>query len=119
MSSLRRGAKVTMERIFVCADGEDFAAKAEEHAVALAERFGATVTGLYVQSNFLTKFTHEIYAVNRNECRQHLQDSLRNEGLAALEALGRRCSERGGPYESNRSFPRGQIREPYPCDITR
>ncbi|MFH0824591.1 MAG: universal stress protein [Pseudomonadota bacterium] len=89
-----------MERILVCTDGEEHTVKAEKQAVELAERFGATVTGLYVQSTFLTKFTHEIYAVNRNECRRHLDDALRTEGLAALEALGGRCSERGVPYES-------------------
>ncbi len=89
-----------MERILVCTDGEGHTVKAEEHAVALAVRFGAAVTGLYVQSTFLTKFTHEIYAVNRNECREHLDEALRREGLAALEALGRRCSERGVTYES-------------------
>lgn len=88
-----------MERILVCTDGEEHTVKAEEHAVALAVRFGASLTGLYVQSNFLTKFTHEIYAVNRNECRRHLDDALRNEGLAAIDALGRRCRESGVAYE--------------------
>jgi len=87
-----------MERILVCTDGEEQTLKAEERAVELAERFGATVTGLYVLSPFLKKFTHEIYAVNRNECRAHLDASLKREGEMALEALGKRCAARGVPY---------------------
>lgn len=89
-----------MQRILVCTDGEEHTLKAEEHAIVLAERFGASVMGLYVQSPFLKKFTHEIYAVNRNECRQHLDDALRREGLLALEAFGRRCAKRGLSYFS-------------------
>lgn len=90
-----------MQRILICTDGEEHSLKAEEHAITLGERFGASVMGLYVQSPFLKKFTHEIYAVNRNECRQHLDDALRREGLLALEALGRRCAERGVTYNSS------------------
>jgi len=88
-----------MKTILVCTDGEEHTLKAEEHAVDLAQLLGAAVTGLYVQSTFLRKFTHEIYAVNRNECREHLDTELRREGTAALEALGRRCADRGISYE--------------------
>jgi nucleotide-binding universal stress UspA family protein len=89
-----------MQRILVCTDGEEHTLKAQEHAVTLAEQFRASVMGLYVQSPFLKKFTHEIYAVNRNECCQHLDDSLRREGLEALEALQQRCAQRGVTYNS-------------------
>jgi nucleotide-binding universal stress UspA family protein len=89
-----------MKLILICTDGEEHTLKAEEQALTIGERFGASVMGLYVQSPFLKKFTHEIYAVNRNECRQHLDEALRREGVLALEALGRRCGERGVSYDS-------------------
>jgi nucleotide-binding universal stress UspA family protein len=89
-----------MNRILVCTDGEPHSRKAEEQAVVMAELFGAEVTGLYVQSTFLRKFTYEIYAVNRNECSAHLDAELRREGIAALEALGDRCATHGVSYKS-------------------
>jgi len=89
-----------MKRILVCTDGEDHSTRAEEHAILIAAAFGASITGLYVRSTHLTKFTHEIYAVGRNECRDHLDAQLAKEGTAALDALGRRCIERGVSYES-------------------
>lgn len=88
-----------MKRILVCTDGEEHTKNAEEQALLLAERFSAHVTGLYVQSTHLSKFTHEIYAVNRNECRDHLDSELQKEGVAALDALGRICASRGIVYE--------------------
>jgi nucleotide-binding universal stress UspA family protein len=89
-----------MKRILVCTDGEQHTLNAERHAVELAERFEATIVGLYVQSTFLEKFTHEIYAVNREACRDHLFNELTKEGTSALENLGRRCADAGIPYES-------------------
>ena len=83
-----------MKRILVCTDGEEHTVKAEQKAIDLAEKFGAEITGLYVLSPFLKKFTHEIYAVNRNECRDHLDAALEREGKAALFALSQRCAER-------------------------
>jgi nucleotide-binding universal stress UspA family protein len=89
-----------MKLILVCTDGEEHTVKAEEHAMVLAKQFGARLTGLYVQSPFLKKFTHEIYAVNRNECARHLDEALHNEGVLALECLGQRCAENGVSYDS-------------------
>lgn len=89
-----------MKRILICTDGEPHTHGAEQQAVKLAVRFGATVTGLFVQSTFLKKFTHEIYAVGRNECRDHLDSELRAEGEAALEALAQRCAAAGVAYEA-------------------
>jgi nucleotide-binding universal stress UspA family protein len=89
-----------MKHILVCTDGEPHTHRAEEQALELAARSGAAVTGLYVQSTFLKKFTHEIYAVGRNECRDHLDSALKTEGDAALEALGRRCAAAGVAYEA-------------------
>lgn len=89
-----------MRRILVCTDGEPHTLGAEKQAVELAARFGAAVTGLFVQSTFLKKFTHEIYAVGRNECRDHLDSALKAEGEAALEALRQRCATAGVAYEA-------------------
>lgn len=87
-----------MKRILVCTDGEEHTHGAESQAMELARALGASIVGLYVLSPYLKKFTDEIYAVNRNECRAHLDDSLRREGDAALAALGRQCAERGLEY---------------------
>jgi nucleotide-binding universal stress UspA family protein len=89
-----------MKRILVCTDGEPHTIGAEGHTLDLAAQSGAAVTGLYVQSTFLEKFTHEIYAVGRNECRAHLDREILAQGQAALDALGRRCAERGIPFEA-------------------
>jgi len=89
-----------MKRILVCTDGEPHTLDAENRALELAAQSGAAVTGLYVQSTHLEKFTHEIYAVGRNECRAHLDRELQAQGSAALDALGRRCAERGIPFEA-------------------
>lgn len=89
-----------MKRILICTDGEDHSLKAEEHAVFLASSISASLTGLYVQSTFLHKFVHEIYAVGRNECKDHLDRSLFNEGMRALEALERRCLSQGIPLKT-------------------
>lgn len=88
-----------MKRILICTDGEEHTVKAEEHAVVLGTCLPAHVTALYVQSNFLHKFVHEIYAVGRNECRAHIDSSLHREGLEALETFGRRCASRGVSFE--------------------
>ena len=56
-----------MKRILVCTGSEPHTLGVENPAVELAARFGAAVTGLFVQSTFLKKFTHEIYAQYANE----------------------------------------------------
>lgn len=89
-----------MKRILVCTDGEEPAVRAEEQALAIAALSGGSVTGLYVLDPFLKKFTNEIYAINRNECRDHLDAELRREGEAALLALAERCRTRGVPFQA-------------------
>lgn len=82
-----------MKQILICTDGENHSVKAENYAVTLACCLPASLTGLYVQSTFLHKFVHEIYAVGRNECKDHIDTSLRTEGIEALASLGRRCEQ--------------------------
>lgn len=98
-----------MKRILVCTDGEAPAVRAEELALDLAGQGNGAVTGLYVLDPFLKKFTHEIYAVNRNECRAHLDACLLAEGEAALAALATRCAARGVAFEAR--LRRGDVAE--------
>lgn len=86
---------VNISNILVCTDGEEHTSKAEEYALTLAKKFNATLAGLYVIDPFLKKFTNEIYAINRDECREHLDQSLKNEGEAALRNLSRKAESVG------------------------
>ncbi|MBM4289938.1 MAG: universal stress protein [Deltaproteobacteria bacterium] len=85
----------TVQKILICTDGTDLGRKAEDMALALASRFQAHLTGLYVVDPFLKKFTHEIYAINREACRDHLDKLLRHEGEQALASLQARCASAG------------------------
>jgi nucleotide-binding universal stress UspA family protein len=71
--------------ILFCVDGEPHTEKALRHALLLTGALSANLTALHVVDPYLEKYTHEIYAVGRNECRAHLDQSLRKEGLSALK----------------------------------
>lgn len=86
---------ITISSILICTDGQENTAKAEEYAVTLAQKFQATLAGLYVVDPFLKKFTNEIYAINRDACREHLDESLKNEGMTALEQLSLKAEAEG------------------------
>lgn len=85
---------MSFRRILLCVDGEAHSTKAVALALDLAECHGATLDGLYVVDPFLKKFTDEIYAINREECRAHLDRSLRAEGDAALAQLAEAAASR-------------------------
>ncbi|HSW63701.1 MAG TPA: universal stress protein [Dissulfurispiraceae bacterium] len=82
-----------MKNILLCTDGEEQTKKAEEYALTISRGTGASVTALYVVDPFLKKFTNEIYAVNRDECREHLDKCLQAEGKAAISAFAARAAE--------------------------
>ena len=86
-----------IRKILLCTDGEPHTARAEEYALTLALCCGAGLTALYVIDPFLKKFTNEIYAVNRDECREHLESSLRREGEEALGRFTEKASLRDVP----------------------
>lgn len=86
---------VNISKILICTDGEEHTTKAEEYALTLAKIFNAEIVGLYVINPFLKKFTNEIYAINRDECREHLDRSLRDEGETALINLSRKTESEG------------------------
>jgi nucleotide-binding universal stress UspA family protein len=77
---------MSFSRILLCLDGEPHSATACARALELA-RDGAALDALYVVDPYLKKFTSEIYAANRDECRAHLDRSLAAEGEAALDAF--------------------------------
>ena len=77
---------MSFQRILLCLDGEPHSEVACSRALDLA-RGGAALDALYVVDPYLKKFTHEIYAANRDECRAHLDRSLAAEGEAALDAF--------------------------------
>jgi nucleotide-binding universal stress UspA family protein len=76
-----------ISRILLCVDGEPHTEAAVLLALDLAKAHGTQLDGLYVVDPFLKKFTNEIYAVSRDECREHLDRSLAAEGEAALDRL--------------------------------
>jgi nucleotide-binding universal stress UspA family protein len=61
----------------------------------LTGALGVELTALHVVDPYLEKYTHEIYAVGRNECRAHLDQSLRKEGLAALADFAEKAAAAG------------------------
>lgn len=90
---------MTTKKILFCADGEEHTVRAEEYAITLAEQSKAEIVCLYVVNPFLKQYTNEIYAVNRNECREHLDRVLQKEGENTLEKfLGKAAAKRVTPY---------------------
>jgi nucleotide-binding universal stress UspA family protein len=86
---------MSIGRILILTDGESHTAKAEEYALMLAVALPAELVALYVVEQHLKKFTHEIYAVNRNECRAHLDSALAAEGDAGLAQFAEKARGAG------------------------
>lgn len=85
---------MSFKHILLCLDGEPHSKVACTRALDLA-RGGAALDALYVVDPYLKKFTHEIYAANRDECRAHLDRSLAAEGEAALDRFCASAQETG------------------------
>lgn len=86
---------MSFANILLCVDGEPHTEAAAALALDLARRPGTRLEALYVVDPYLKKFTSEIYAVNRDECRDHLDRSLAAEGEAALDDLCARGAAAG------------------------
>ncbi len=86
---------MTIQRLLLLTDGESHTARAEEYALILASALSAELVALYIVEQHLKKFTHEIYAVNRNECRAHLDNALKAEGEAGLEQFTEKARQAG------------------------
>jgi nucleotide-binding universal stress UspA family protein len=78
---------MTFTRILLCIDGEPHTEAAINLALDVARVHQSALDALYVIDPYLKKFTDEIYAINRDECRAHLDRSLAAEGEAALDLL--------------------------------
>lgn len=89
-----------MQTLLLCTDGEEYTRKAEDLAFRLARQFQARLVGLFVVDPFLQKFTHEIYAVGREACREHIDRALREQGGKALEALRERSKAESIIFEA-------------------
>lgn len=83
-----------LAKILLCIDGETHTELACARALELA-RGGAALDALYVVDPYLKKFTNEIYAINRDECRAHLDKSLAAEGETALAAFSAQAQAAG------------------------
>jgi len=86
---------MSFSHILLCLDGEPHTETACTLALDLARTHGAGLDALYVVDPYLKKFTNEIYAVNRNECRDHLDRSLAAEGETALNHFCTRAQATG------------------------
>lgn len=76
-----------MRKILLCTDGEPHSKTAEELALKLAHQFGSKLVCLYVVDSYPKKFTDEIYAINRDECRAYLDRSQTEQGILAFKNL--------------------------------
>jgi nucleotide-binding universal stress UspA family protein len=86
---------MSISKILLCVDGEPHTEAACALALDLARVHVAAIDALYVVDPYLKKFTNEIYAANRDECREHLDRSLAAEGEAALDRLGGQAADAG------------------------
>ncbi len=84
-----------IHKILLLTDGESHTSKAEHYTLTLASALSAEVVALYIVDQFLKKFTNEIYAVNRDECRAHLDKKLSEEGETALKAFTAKAEQEG------------------------
>jgi nucleotide-binding universal stress UspA family protein len=78
---------MTFSRILLCIDGEPHTEAAINLALEVSRVHKSALDALYVIDPYLKKFTNEIYAINRDECRAHLDRSLAAEGESALYQL--------------------------------
>jgi nucleotide-binding universal stress UspA family protein len=86
---------MSFSRILLCVDGAPHTEVACALALDLARMHIAAIDALYVVDPYLKKFTDEIYAVNRAECRAHLDRCLAAEGELALDQFIDRAASIG------------------------
>jgi nucleotide-binding universal stress UspA family protein len=72
-------ALIKIKKIIVCIDGEKSTEKAVQYALGLTMAFKGKLTALHVINPYLKKFADEIYAVGRNEYRDHIDRELTKE----------------------------------------
>lgn len=74
-----------IRKILLCIDGEEQTDKAEDFAIGIAKGALALICAVYVVNPVLKKFANELYAVGRDEYRDYIDKTLRDEGNTALK----------------------------------
>lgn len=82
-----------IRKILLCTDGEGPAIKAEDLALGIAKNAGALICSLYVVDPFLKKFADEIYAVGRDEYRDYMDKTLKDEGNKVLKEFQKKACD--------------------------
>jgi nucleotide-binding universal stress UspA family protein len=72
-------AQAIIKNIIICIDGEKWTEKAINYAVGITMALKGKLTALHVINPYLKKFAYEIYAVGRNEYRNHIDNELIKE----------------------------------------
>lgn len=91
---MEENAQAVMKNIILCIDGEAGTEKAIQYAIEITRASHGRLTALHVINPYLKKFADEIYAVGRNEYRNHMDTELRKEaediinGFKAAADLG-------------------------------
>ncbi len=88
-----------MKNILLCIDGEQWTEKAINYAIDIAEAFQGNITALHVINPYLMKFADEIYAVGRNEYRNHIERELGKESDDIIAGFKSRADSRGVLYD--------------------
>ncbi len=74
-----------IRKILLCTDGEEQTDKAEDFAIGIAKGARTLICAVYVVNPLLKKFANELYAVGRDEYRDYIDKTLRDEGNTALK----------------------------------
>ncbi len=76
---MEMNAQEIIKKIIVCIDGEKSTEKAIQYSLGMTMAFKGELTALHVINPYLKKFADEIYAVGRNEYRDHIDRELIKE----------------------------------------
>lgn len=88
-----------VKKILLCIDAEKHSIKAQEFSIDFAKKFGAKLVCLYVVDAYPKIYTNEIYAINRDECREYLDRAQAKEGLQALQKFEEMARVAGINYQ--------------------
>jgi len=95
---MEENAQAVMKNIILCIDGEAGTKKAISYAIEITRASNGVLTALHVINPFLKKFADEIYAVGRNEYRDHIDTSLRKEAEEIIGGFKSTADLRGISY---------------------
>jgi nucleotide-binding universal stress UspA family protein len=76
-----------MKSFILCIDGEPWTEKAILYAVEITRTFNGKLTAIHVVNPYLKRFADEIYAVGRDEYRDHIDKILAIEADAIVKGF--------------------------------